>query len=184
MLSGMRLTIFQVLTLLGSVIGVEEFKGVAPEKKHLYEVPVLFCPGNPSKKLTKEMINDDFCDCPEDGFDEPGTSACSNVGKFYCKNDGYFGEEISSMFVNDGVCDCCDGSDEPAEVCPNTCKELKRAFDQQEKEWKERLDKGIKSKNELIKKAAELREVHKRQLENGRLEIAAAENQLTVLKSK
>lgn len=25
-----------------------------------------------------DRINDDFCDCPHDGSDEPGTSACSN----------------------------------------------------------------------------------------------------------
>jgi len=29
-------------------------------------------------------VNDDYCDCPRDGSDEPGTSACSENGKFYC----------------------------------------------------------------------------------------------------
>lgn len=61
------------------------------------------------------MVNDDFCDCPEDGSDEPGTDAC-NEGHFYCKYQPRHlsGKEnvIPSGRVNDGVCDCCDGSDE------------------------------------------------------------------------
>ena len=30
-----------------------------------------------------EWVNDDFCDCPEDGSDEPSTNACRK-GTFFC----------------------------------------------------------------------------------------------------
>jgi alpha-glucosidase len=35
-------------------------------------------------------VNDDFCDCPEDGSDEPSTNACRK-GTFTCgeKSSGY-----------------------------------------------------------------------------------------------
>lgn len=29
-------------------------------------------------EIAWDRVNDDFCDCPGDGSDEPGTSACSN----------------------------------------------------------------------------------------------------------
>lgn len=48
-------------------------QGVGPDDLAKYVVDDLRCPGSPEKKLTPDMINDDFCDCP-DGFDEPGTT--------------------------------------------------------------------------------------------------------------
>lgn len=59
-----------------------------------------------------DRVNDDYCDCPEDGSDEPQTNACEN-STFKCKKHSRgFPESVPSGFVNDGVCDCCDGSDE------------------------------------------------------------------------
>ena len=83
----------------------------------------LVCPTT-GLKLTAGNINDGRCDCPDDGFDEPGTAACSN-GRFYCKNLKGLDVYIPSFKVNDGVCDCCDGSDEYLDLfsvnCQNTC---------------------------------------------------------------
>ncbi len=70
--------------------------------------------------------NDDYCDCPLDGLDEPDTSACSNVlvqkKKFICgrrekdnnKQQQQQQQEvwIYASRVNDGIVDCPDGSDE------------------------------------------------------------------------
>ncbi|KDP20273.1 hypothetical protein JCGZ_06859 [Jatropha curcas] len=51
-----------------------------------------------------------------------GTSACPQ-GKFYCLNVGHTPTYLPSSRVNDGICDCCDGSDEyDGKVnCSNTC---------------------------------------------------------------
>ena len=77
------------------------------------------------------MINDGYCDCPDDGFDEPGTAACSK-GKFFCANEPFKAKYIQASRSNDGVCDCCDGSDEYLNLfgkpCENTCNEQLKAF--------------------------------------------------------
>lgn len=91
------------ISLLYSLTWALDLTGVAPENEQLYKVAKLVCPGNPEKTLTEAMINDGFCDCPEDGFDEPGTSACNN-GAFYCHNKGFLPKTVDSIFVNDGVC--------------------------------------------------------------------------------
>jgi hypothetical protein len=75
------------------------------------------------------VINDGYCDCPGSGFDEPGTSACAGLASsgeplFFCGAQD--GRHIFSSRVEDGICDCCDGSDEELseESCKNTCAEL------------------------------------------------------------
>ncbi|XP_023726072.1 glucosidase 2 subunit beta [Cryptotermes secundus] len=68
------------------------------------------------EEIDFSRVNDDYCDCFFDGSDEPGTSACIN-GRFYCdRQKNGFSEFVPSSQVNDGVCDCCDGSDEWAKI--------------------------------------------------------------------
>lgn len=50
-----------------------------------------------------------------------GTSACHN-GNFFCANKGSTSVSLAAAFVDDGLCDCCDGSDE-IQGCPNRCLE-------------------------------------------------------------
>nr|ACO11358.1 Glucosidase 2 subunit beta precursor [Caligus rogercresseyi] len=58
--------------------------------------------------FSRVKLNDDYCDCELTGFDEPSTNACPN-GAFICLESL---KSIPSSSVNDGICDCCDGSDE------------------------------------------------------------------------
>ena len=63
-------------------------------------------------------VNDNYCDCPEDGSDEPLTNACEK-SVFRCtKHTRGYPTVLPAGFVNDGICDCCDGSDEWAGNTP------------------------------------------------------------------
>jgi len=111
------------------------------------------CPSN-GRQITKEMVNDDYCDCP-DRSDEPGTSACAE-STFHCKNVGSFPKDVRSSVVNDGICDCCDGSDEwkgDRKKCENECiKEAKSTyFDLLER--LANLKAALSSKGESVHKA-------------------------------
>jgi hypothetical protein len=57
--------------------------------------------------------DDDYCDCLDDGRDEPNTAACSywlaQRHKFQCRDGSMM---IFASRVADGVRDCPDGSDE------------------------------------------------------------------------
>ena len=67
------------------------------------------------------VTNDDYCD---EFVDEAETSGCSYYSNlmFRCKSVVY-NEEIFSSRVNDGICDCCDGSDESLLLnCPDVCE--------------------------------------------------------------
>lgn len=64
------------------------------------------------------------------------TAACAN-GEYKCPNKGYISRRIYSSMVDDGVCDCCDGSDERKGYvsCANSCLELANQFC---KDWENR----------------------------------------------
>ncbi|CAK4251984.1 unnamed protein product [Aphanomyces euteiches] len=41
---------------------------------------------------------------------------------FHCHNQGLVSTDIHASRVHDGICDCCDGSDEPEGVCRDMCQ--------------------------------------------------------------
>ena len=92
---------------LANVIGIEPslMGHYVPDDKNRF-----ICVAS-GKSIPFDWVNDDFCDCDEDGSDEPATGACKN-GRFYCTLSHLKRQWIPSSRVNDGICDCCDGSDE------------------------------------------------------------------------
>lgn len=62
------------------------FRGIRLKDYDLYNPVVgniFFCMST-GKAIPLNRVNDDYCDCVEDGTDEPETNACEN-GRFYCK---------------------------------------------------------------------------------------------------
>jgi len=76
-------------------------RGVSPDHAPLYQHSHLLCDGD--TRVSLDRVNDDFCDCPLTGLDEPGTSACS-LGTFFCANRGSRSKFVPSGYVGDGVC--------------------------------------------------------------------------------
>lgn len=98
-----------------SEVKADNKEGEIQNKQEKDNVPVIietFTCRTSGVVINVDKVNDDYCDCPEDGSDEPQTNACIN-SKFKClKSRPKFPHFIPSAWVNDGVCDCCDGSDE------------------------------------------------------------------------
>jgi protein kinase C substrate 80K-H len=108
----------------------------------------LFTCADGTEQLPVAFVNDDYCDC-RDGSDEPRTGACAGrravttttataaaaAERFVCVDAGGGSRDAGSVpasHVRDGICDCCDGSDEApyassssllssSPLCNNTC---------------------------------------------------------------
>ncbi len=74
--------------------------------------------------------DDDYCDDTINGADEMQSSACSGIASspnlFKCKGGSLMKQLVFTSRVNDGVCDCCDGTDESTSgvTCINECAAL------------------------------------------------------------
>ncbi|KAG7349853.1 glucosidase II [Nitzschia inconspicua] len=95
------------------------------------------------QEIPTEWMNDGYCDCPIDGADEPNTDACSGsqfwpgivtedssrrtAPVFVCPQQPNLKLPLSRL--DDGICDCCDGTDEPNGIvsCRDDCEEMLRA---------------------------------------------------------
>ncbi len=118
-------------------------------------------------------INDGYCDCI-DGSDELLTDACSGSQNWAGTGDhrGVMGDEsryhcpqqniyLPLSRLNDGICDCCDGSDEPIGVCSDNCDSV-LAEERQRKQklidsftvGKKKLDRETNAYRRLVKHVA------------------------------
>ena len=84
-----------------------------------------------------------------------GTSAAGNdINRFICINKGYRLIEIPRSRVDDGTCDCCDGSDEGALVqCPNVCDQVAQSELKSLNKLKIAYTEGSKIKAQYLAKA-------------------------------
>jgi len=125
-----------------------------------------------AKTIPWTAVNDDYCDCL-DGSDEPGTSACPD-NTFYCANEGHIGASIPSSRVNDGLCEptCCDGTDEPAGVCENTCVKAGELFRQKQEAARKLQGTGSKIRSTYIAFARKEKKRLEGEIEDCQKEIA------------
>ncbi len=132
-------------------------------------------------EISIQFVNDDYCDC-HDCSDEPGiiainystlshpcirhiltpyiansvgTSAAGNdINRFVCINKGYRLIEIPKSRVDDGICDCCDGSDEGSLMqCPNICDQVAQNELKSLNKLKTAYSEGSKIKAQYLAKA-------------------------------
>lgn len=73
---------------------LEPVRGVAPADQAAFEALECAVGGKPVA-LARDRVNDDYCDC-DDGWDEPGTAACSHLAssEFHCENGGFFPRKV------------------------------------------------------------------------------------------
>lgn len=104
-------------------------------------------------------IDDDWCDDRANGSDESLSSACSgftekSVGT--CLDRKWVTQQVFSSRVRDGICDCCDGSDEENGVCgENSCESLGTALKESKRSYAEARVKGLVAKQAIVEKTRE-----------------------------
>ena len=101
--------------------------------------------------------NDEYCDDLAFGTDESRTSACSGVWgsstRFKCGKDN--STSIPTSRVRDGVCDCCDGTDEKPHgegksPCPDVCAKQEMSAKMEALEWHRFVQQGVRKKQEMV----------------------------------
>ena len=131
-------------------------------------------------------VGDDFCDCA-DGSDELATSACSHIvaatSPYQCRTfiDGLVGltqstlRSVLASRVGDGVCDCCDGSDEPAAAkCPDRCAALRVELEVQLAARRATLKRGLAARAAALAEVSLLRQTWRHGIELAQKHLDAA----------
>lgn len=126
------------------VLSCDKHYALDPDGKPIVCTSPFASPSSKKRRILSTQINDGYCDCPTDGgYDELLTGACSGS-----TSGGWAGippenPEMDKVFicpqqldlqiplsrVRDGICDCCDGSDESSDHvkeshCHDVCDEL------------------------------------------------------------
>lgn len=170
-----------MLTPLWLALGsaAAQVAGVGPDLADHYNPGKPFrCISDPLIVIEWDQVNDNICDCP-DGSDEPGTAACAQ-GKFWCANEGFYGQYIPSFLVNDGVCDydvCCDGSDEGSDKCPNRCAEVRQQYDRYKTKVEGQVQQALDLQRAMKVKAQAAKEDEGRTIEKIKQELKRMENE-------
>jgi hypothetical protein len=123
--------------------------------------------------ISDDRINDNFCDCPTTGADEPNTNACAGLeywpGQasamdntlpppilFTCPQQPNL--QLSVSKLHDGICDCCDGADEAAGSCENVCESLLAAEREHRAKIKAAFDVGYSKRQKAIAEFEEFKQ--------------------------
>ena len=125
--------------------------------------------------LPANYVNDNYCDC-SDMTDEPLTSACATFQPFvvqsvntstgfHCTNDGYLARNLSFSMVDDGICDCCDGSDEHSTRCPNDCHQQAVSFVSRTRVLLSSYKSALSSRSHLLSRIPEANKAYQKELD-------------------
>lgn len=84
-----------------------------------------------------------------------GAPTCGSPGVFECANHGHIPLRLPSSRVGDGVCDCCDGSDEADGVCKVSCGDASTTWIETLADQMVKANLGNKRREDYVEQATE-----------------------------
>ncbi|KAK8885670.1 hypothetical protein M9Y10_041122 [Tritrichomonas musculus] len=164
--------------------------GVPPSMEEKYsknidEKAQTFTCFSDSKKIPLSKLNDNYKDC-DDGSDEPGSSLGPTAFNFYCLNEKYIPLEIPRWSVGDGICDCCDASDETFNThsnCNNTCSYFEEQIISIRQHLTKIYQQGIEQRKELEAQGSQEIEAGRKKTEKYQTKIDRYQRKIQKIKS-